>query len=70
MNAHEERMAALAKAELETYSREKLLEFALTIRLSLRECQKQLRAALRQIPASDTPACAQSPQIAPAPRSK
>ena len=55
MNAHEERMAALAKAELETYSREKLLEFTLLQRQSLRECQKQLRAALKQAPSSDTP---------------
>jgi hypothetical protein len=69
MNAHEERMAALAKAELETYSRERLLEFCLLQRLSLRECQKELRRLMRS-QASDTPASGQSPQNAPVPRSK
>ena len=56
MNAHEERMAQLARDSLERYSREELLEFALTIRLSLRECQKQLRAALKQSRVGQAPA--------------
>ena len=63
-------MAKMARETLETYSREELLEFTLRQRLGLRECQKQLRAALKRSPAADTPASAQSPQNAPAPRSK
>ena len=63
-------MAQLARNSLESYSREELLEFALTIRLSLRECQKKLRAALKHTPSSDTPASAQSPPTGSEPRSR